>query len=92
MSKQARIQEFSFGGGVFGFQLSEKKNDKQTNKQTNKKKTTKRGEGVGFSIYSALVWSNSNLAIETTFKIITLINIHVKCMERQINIYSNICT
>ena len=63
-SHQARIQEFSFGGGG-GSNLSKKI------WQAKKKKKKKRGEGGRFSIYFALVWSKSNIAIETVLKTIT---------------------
>ena len=63
---QARIQEFSSGG----VQPSEKILIRKKKKKKKKKKKTTKGEREGFSIYSALVWSKSNLAIEIAFKII----------------------
>ena len=60
--------------GIFvrGVQPSEKKIDKQKKKK--KKRAGKGGEEGRdryFSIYSALVWSTSNLAIVTAFKTIS---------------------
>ena len=56
---QARIQEFSSGG-------FKHPNNFEKQKKKKKKKDTK-GVGGGFTIYSALVWLKSNLAIETAF-------------------------
>ena len=60
-------RNFRQGGG--GGPTFRKNFDKQKKKKKKKKKATK-GEREGFSIYSALVWSKSNLAIVIAFKII----------------------
>ena len=54
---------------VRGVQLSGKKKNWQA-----KKKNGKKGRVRDFSIHSALVWSKSNLAIETAFQTVTFIN------------------
>ena len=73
-SFQARIKEFSSGGSNL---------PKNFEKQKKKKKW-----GGGFSIYSALVWSKSILAIETALQTIFFFN-NMTCrgvFPRQIHI------
>ena len=55
---QVRIQKFSSGGV---------QHPKNFDKQKKKKKQDTKGVGGGFTIYSALLWLKSNLAIETAF-------------------------
>ena len=58
---QARIQEFSSGGGS-----NHLKNFEKQKKKKKKKKNRQKGEREGgFSIYPTLVWLKSIFALET---------------------------
>ena len=60
------------GGPTFREKMTKKpKNNPPPQKKKKNPNNNKRGEGGRFSIYSAFVWSKSNLATETAFMTIT---------------------
>ena len=74
MWQEERVVEMRSGKHWRGY-----RNFRQGVQPSEKKNLTKRGEGEGFGIYSALVCSKSNLAIQTAFQTVTFMNMTYPC-------------